>query len=90
MYTVARLFAEFTEVPANVSDRYNEAKSSIGVKQGAPEIGMEPASKHMQVEIPEETDVGTQEETQMGAWMEHKMTKASDWLELVSLQGLIV
>jgi len=34
--------------------------------------------------------VESQEAAEMGAWMEHKITKASDWLKIVTLKELII
>jgi len=39
-------------------------------------------SKHLWVE--------SQEEAEMEAWMENKMTEASDWLEVMSLKEIII
>jgi len=71
-----------TEVPANVADYYHVAKDPFGVKQQANDIVSEPMSKCMWVK--------SQKEAEMMAWMEQKMTKASDELKIVSLKESII
>ena len=71
-----------TDVLANIADQYHQAENSIGVKWQATEITLEPMSKHMHVE--------SQKEAKMGAWMERKMTKASDQLEIITLKGSVI
>jgi len=70
------------EIPANLADKYQEAKESTSTKwQVATKIMSSPVAKCMRID---------QEETEMAAWVKWQVTKAADQLEHVSLQEYIV